>query len=125
MSRSIRAALGHAGERHARRFLEASGLTFIASNWHSRFGELDLIMQDGSCVVFVEVKTRHGEGAGRAEESISPAKARRIIAAAEAFLAEHPDLAHFVWRVDLVALTLSREGTVSRITHAVDAIVTG
>ncbi|MER3438375.1 MAG: YraN family protein [Chloroflexota bacterium] len=117
--------MGQAGERHARRFLEANGLTFIAANWHCRAGELDLVMQDGSCVVFVEVKTRHGERAGRAEESISSAKAQRIIAAAEAFLAEHPDLAHFVWRVDLVALTLSREGTVSRITHAVDAIVTG
>lgn len=82
-------------------------------------------MRDGSCVVFVEIKTRHGEGAGRAEESISPAKAQRIIAAAEAFLAARPDLADFVWRVDLIALTLTRDGKVSRITHAVDAIVSG
>lgn len=125
MMRASRALLGQAGEHHARRFLEAKGFTFIAANWRCRHGELDLVMQDGACLVFVEVKTRHGEGAGRAEESISMAKAQRILAAAEAFVSEHPNVSSLVWRVDLVALTLTDRGTVSRITHAIDAIVTG
>ncbi len=125
MMRAGRASLGQAGEQHARRFLEEKGLTFIAANWRCRHGELDLVMQDGACLVFVEVKTRHGEGAGRAEESISVAKAQRILAAAEAFLSEHPEIGSLVWRVDLVALTLTKRGTISRITHAIDAVVTG
>jgi putative endonuclease len=125
MMRASRASLGQAGEHHARRFLEAKGFTFIAANWRCRHGELDLVMQDGAYLVFVEVKTRHGEGAGRAEESISVTKAQRLLATAEAFLSEHPEIGNLVWRVDLVALTLTDHGTVSRITHAIDAIVTG
>lgn len=125
MSRNRRTSLGQAGEHHARRFLEAKGFTFITANWRCRYGELDLVMQDGECLVFVEVKTRHGEGAGRAEESMSAAKTQRILAAAGAFVSEHERLSSLVWRVDLVALTLTREGTVSRVTHAIDVIVTG
>ncbi|HEY8447405.1 MAG TPA: YraN family protein [Thermomicrobiales bacterium] len=125
MSGPPRASLGLAGEGYARRFLEAKGYTFIAANWRCRQGELDLVMRDSACLVFVEVKTRHGERAGRAEETISPAKAQRIFAAAEAFLAEHPELADLVWRVDLLAITLDRRGAVQRITHAIDALVTG
>ncbi len=62
---------GRHGEDLARTFLEALGYGFIARNWHCRSGEIDLIMRDGTEIVFVEVKTRHGERAGRAEDAVS------------------------------------------------------
>jgi putative endonuclease len=100
-------------------------MAFVAANWHCRAGELDLVMRDGEFLVFVEVKTRHGEAAGRAEEGISPAQGRRILAAAEWFLADHQELEAAVWRVDLVAVTLNPAGAVERLTHWSDALVTG
>ena len=57
-----RRRLGDQGEGHARRYLEARGLTFVAANWRCPAGELDLVMRDGDEIVFVEVKTRHGPG---------------------------------------------------------------
>jgi putative endonuclease len=120
-----RLRLGRGGETAARTFLEGLGYTFVAANWRWRSGELDLVMRDGDLLVFVEVKTRHGEAAGRAEEGISYAQGRRILATAELFVAKHPDLDVSAWRVDLVAVTIDRGDNPVRITHWPDAIVTG
>jgi putative endonuclease len=119
-----RRRLGSQGEGHARRYLEARGYTYLAMNWHCVAGELDLVMRDGDEVAFVEVKTRRGEQAGRAEESISPAQQPRLLAAAEWFLSEHPELDDLIWRIDLVAITLDASGAVRRVTHVVNAVVT-
>ncbi len=122
MSPTARRGLGDAGERHARRYLEAKGYVFVTANWRCPAGELDLVMRDGDELVFVEVKTRRGEGAGRAEEAVSAAKGRRLLAAGEWFLSGAPELTELVWRVDLVAITLDRRGAVRRLTHLMNAI---
>lgn len=119
---TARAALGDAGEAHARRWLEARGFTFIAGKWRCRAGELDLVMRDGDELVVVEVKLRRGEAGGRAEEAVSPPKARKLLAAAEWFVAEHAEWHDVVWRVDLVAITLGPRGEVERVAHLANAI---
>jgi len=118
-----RAALGDAGEAHARRWLEARGYHFVAAKWHCRAGELDLVMRDGDELVVVEVKLRRGEASGRAEDAVGPVKARRLLVAAERFVAAHPAWHGAVWRVDLLAITLGRHGAVERVSHTVNAIV--
>lgn len=125
MNQTPRRRLGSQGEGHARRYLESRGYQFLATNWHCAAGELDLVMRDGDEVVFVEVKTRRGEAAGRAEEAISPAQQRRLLAAGEWFLADHPELDDLIWRIDLVAITLGRGGVVRRVTHLPNAVVAG
>jgi putative endonuclease len=94
----------------------------VAANWRRPYGELDLIMRDGDVVVFVEVKTRRGERLVTAEESLTAAQARRLLRGAQTFLAERAELAGLFWRIDLVAVTLEPTGTVSRLTHIVDAV---
>ncbi len=118
-----RAALGDAGEAHARRWLEARGYGFVAAKWRCRVGELDLIMRDGDELVVVEVKLRRGEASGRAEEAVGPTKARALLTSAERFVATHPAWHDAVWRIDLVAITLGRAGAVERVSHVVNAIV--
>ena len=118
-------ALGATGERHARLMLEARGLRFIAANWRCAAGELDLVMEDGEELVFVEVKTRRGETAGRADDAISPAKARRMLAAAGWFVAAHPEHEDRVWRCDLVAITVDPATGRANTRHYVNAIVEG
>ena len=124
MSPTARRRLGDQGEARARRYLEGKGYAFLAANWRCPSGELDLVMHDGEEIVFVEVKTRHGEGMGRAEEAITPAKGRRLLASAEWFLAESAESADAIWRVDLVAITLDAGGGVSRLTHITNAVTT-
>jgi uncharacterized protein (TIGR00252 family) len=67
MTATARSRLGKSGEELARRYLERKGFDFVAANWRCRAGELDLVMRDGDTLVFVEVKTRHGEAAGRVD----------------------------------------------------------
>ncbi len=117
-------ALGERGERIARGYLEARGYVFVAANWHCRAGELDLVMIDGDDLVFAEVKTRRGERSGRAEEAVSSSKASRVLAAAEWFLAAHPELQERIWRCDIVAVTIGSERQPD-ITHYINAIVAG
>ena len=117
-----RRGLGTAGEHHARRYLEARGMRHIESNWRCPSGELDLVMLDGDELVFVEVKIRHGEEMGRAEEGVSAAQSRRLLRAGEIYVARHPDMHELVWRIDLIAITLDRSGAVSRVNHMPNAI---
>lgn len=117
-----RRALGTAGESHARHWFEARGYRFLAGGWRCLAGELDLVLRDGEELVFVEVKLRHGEGAGRAEEAIGPTKARRLLVAAATFVAAHPEWHDAIWRIDLLAITLDPDGTVARISHVPNAV---
>ncbi|HET7094715.1 MAG TPA: YraN family protein [Thermomicrobiales bacterium] len=120
-----RANLGAGGETFARRWLEARGFKFVAANWRCPAGEIDLVAQDGAELVFVEVKTRRGERSGRAEEAVTSAKARRLLASGAAFVAAHPAYADAIWRVDLVAITLGPSGAVERVAHLPNAVVAG
>lgn len=125
MTVTSKLATGNYGEALARRLLEAKGMRWVASNWHCAAGELDLVMVDGDELVFIEVKTRTGEASGRAEESISRAKSARLLATAEWYVSEHPEYASHIWRIDLLALTLRRDGSVARVSHVVNAILAG
>jgi putative endonuclease len=122
---SDRLALGAAGEAHARRWLEARGYRFVVANWRCQAGELDLVMADGPELVVVEVKLRRGEGSGRAEEAVTPVKARKLLRATAWFVANHPEWHDAVWRIDLLAITLDASGRVARVGHAENAVVAG
>ncbi|HEX5497754.1 MAG TPA: YraN family protein, partial [Thermomicrobiales bacterium] len=106
-------------------WLEARGFAFVAANWRCQAGEIDLVARDGAELVFVEVKTRRGERSGRAEEAVTSAKARRLLASGAAFVAAHPAYADAIWRVDLVAITLGPTGAVERVAHLPNAVVAG
>ena len=77
---------GDAAENIAERYLVARGMTCLARNYRSRFGEIDLIMNHDKCLVFVEVRLRKNVRFGGAGASISQSKQQRIIAAAQHYL---------------------------------------
>lgn len=116
---------GRSGELAARTHLERKGYQTIELNWRCAASELDLVMTDGEYLVFVEVKTRKSSWAGYAEESISAAKSRRLLAAGDWYVSEHPEYQQMIWRIDLVALTMGQDGSIQRITHLENAISTG
>jgi putative endonuclease len=78
---------GDAAERFAEQFLLARNLETVVRNYRCRFGEIDLIMQDGGTLVFVEVRMRASSHFGGAVGSIHANKQRRLIATAQHYLA--------------------------------------
>ena len=101
--RTLAQDTGARAETAARAFLEAQGLRFVAANAASRPGELDLVMRDGDVLVFVEVRYRASDRFGGALASVDRAKQRRLVRAAEAFLARHRTLQALRCRFDVVA----------------------
>ena len=81
---------GFNAEQVALEFLLAKGLKLLAQNYHCRFGEIDLIMQDGAYLVFVEVRKRTNTRFGSAAESITPQKTTKDYAHRAAFFANKP-----------------------------------
>jgi putative endonuclease len=61
--------LGQSAESHAEAFLKTQGLKLLTRNWRCRFGEIDLVMHDGTTTVFVEVG---GGGGGRGGGAAPP-----------------------------------------------------
>jgi putative endonuclease len=80
---------GTSGETWAAALLFAKGFRIVARRWKCPLGEIDLIARRGKLLIFVEVKAR--AELEEAEWSIAPRQRRRIAAAAEVWLAQHPD----------------------------------
>jgi putative endonuclease len=95
--------LGQSAESRAAAFLRTQGLKLVARNWRCRFGEIDLVMQDGAILVFVEVRLRNRTDFGGAAASVTPAKQKKLLAAARQYLAALKTLPPC--RFDVVALS--------------------
>lgn len=80
-------ARGVQAEQRAAQYLQRQGLKPVAQNYRSRFGEIDLIMQDGAALVFVEVRLRRNTNYGGAAASIDAHKQQRIVRTAQQYLA--------------------------------------
>lgn len=92
------------GEAAAEKYLLQTGMSTIARRYRGSDGEIDLIMQDGEIIVFVEVKARPAARAGAGFEAITPAKQRRMIHAAMHFLLDREWMERLV-RFDVVEIT--------------------
>jgi putative endonuclease len=80
---------GQLAEDLAAGYLKRQGLKLISSNYRCRFGEIDLIMQDGQTLVFVEVRMRSNPSFGSAAESITPAKQKKLTVTAQHYMQQH------------------------------------
>jgi putative endonuclease len=69
---------GELGERAAKKFLQKCDLKFLAANFRSARGEIDLIFRDGDCLAFVEVKTRSSEDWARPAGAVKAERRRRL-----------------------------------------------
>ncbi len=81
--------LGLSAESRAAMFLIAKGYRIVARRWKTPFGEIDIVARRRRALVFVEVKAR--DRADEAAEAVTERTKRRIVAAAELWLAHHPD----------------------------------
>lgn len=96
-------AVGAHWENQALEYLSSSGLKLLTENFRCRMGEIDLVMLDQDCLVFVEVRYRKSNRFASAACSIDRHKQRRLARAAAMFLGRHPQYRDHVVRFDVVA----------------------
>lgn len=96
--------IGTRAEEVAKQFLLAKGLKFIRHQYRVKCGEIDLIMQDKTELVFVEVRSKENANFCEPQETVTHAKQRRLIRTALYFQQCHPWLDHLCPRFDIVAI---------------------
>ena len=79
---------GRRGEWLAGLLLRLKGYRILARNWRCALGEIDIVAEQRSCIVFVEVKTRASRSAGSPEEAVTRAKRERLVRLGQAYLGQ-------------------------------------
>jgi len=106
-------AKGRKAEIRARAFLEARGFRILEQNFRCRFGEIDIVAEQGKELVFVEVRSL-GPGARHLpEETVQAGKQRKLSRTAQAYLQKHRQQDRPA-RFDVVAVEAGQGETVLR-----------
>jgi putative endonuclease len=98
-------ALGEQTERRAEQFLQLHHWHTRARNYRCKVGEIDLIMEQGNQLIFVEVRLRSHREFAHASESVTLSKQKKIIKAAQRYLQEHRLTDKAYCRFDVVAFS--------------------
>lgn len=104
MPKATTGTRGARAEAIAAGFLQQRGLVPLERNYRCRGGEIDLVCRDGQHLVFVEVRLRSSQAFGGAAASVTPAKQKRLIIAAQHYLQQNYRNAPPACRFDLVAM---------------------
>jgi putative endonuclease len=102
---------GKIGEDYAARYLSDNGFTILERNYHSRWGEVDIIAQKDPYISFVEVKTRRISSAISPLEMVTKSKQKKIIETTRRYLGDHPELAQYQPRFDVCGLWVDEDDT--------------
>jgi putative endonuclease len=116
-ARQVAFQTGVTAESRAAAYLVERGYAIVARRFKSPVGEVDIVARRGDELVFVEVKARRR--LDDAALSVTPRQQRRIVAAAEAWLAAHPDDGRCEIRFDVILA--ARDGGTQHLTAAFDA----
>jgi putative endonuclease len=112
-----RQVLGRRGEELAAAHFARLGFEVVARNHRTRFGELDLVLFDGSVLVFAEVKTRRA-GGGSPWDNLHDSKCSQVRRMAAAWLTEVRDRPFGAeLRFDAVGVLLDARGELVRLDH--------
>jgi len=89
----------------ALKFLRKQGLRKFQLNFHSRFGEIDLIAQDADVLVFIEVRYRKNRNHGDAAATVNFSKQQKIIRTAEHYLQKNGLTNKMPCRFDVIGIS--------------------
>lgn len=103
--------IGMLGEEFTAQRLQQRGYRILARNYHTPYGELDIIAATQKYIVFVEVKTRRDASMVQPEENVTPSKQKRLLRAALLYLQRHPT--ELQPRFDVAGVTMEPSGTVT------------
>lgn len=96
--------IGGWGESEAVNYLITQGVTIIARNIRTQFGEIDILGLEDDTIVFFEVKSRLSREFGYPENAVDKNKAMHMVNSALDYLQSHPEIQNG-WRIDVIAIT--------------------
>lgn len=99
--------LGKLGERLAWIYLIGRGYKILEKNYRTRWGEIDLVGQKRSTIIFFEVKTRTNQNFGWPEEAVTEAKVDKIIATGLSYLQQHR--LNLNWQIDVISIIIDKQ----------------
>jgi len=110
---------GRQGEGIAESYLRKQGFQIIEKNYHTRFGEIDLVATKDSALHFVEVKLKVGDQFGTPEEMINKRKIWQVMQTAKNFLLQNKKLAvqYPSVQVDAICIVISDMGVEERVDY--------
>ncbi len=114
--------IGKLGENIARKYLLNKKYAILNNNYHSRFGEIDIIARNKeNILVFFEVKTRTSNKYGTGYEAVDYYKQQKLIKTAYIYLSKHK-----IWnnnfRIDVLSIDLDFRQRMSKVTHFKNAV---
>ncbi|PLX67523.1 MAG: YraN family protein [Denitrovibrio sp.] len=92
---------GNKGEKKATDFLKKKGYKLLDKNYRCKYGEIDIIMEIGDILVFIEVKARSSEKYGLGYESVTTSKQEKLLKTAQTYMSENGERAA---RFDVVSI---------------------
>ncbi len=115
---------GKLGEDYAAELLREKGYRILERNYHSRFGEIDIIAENSEYIVFAEVKTRDENFAVSPLEAVTKGKQKKLGKTALLYLQSHPT--PLQPRFDVIAIvTAGGDFTVKSADHIQNAFSIG
>lgn len=114
-----RKKLGNAGEELAARYLMEKGYVLLGRNVQMSHHEVDIVMRDGNCLVFVEVKTRRSDWFVDPIRAVDDEKLWNLLEAAKMYKREYPECYRMEFRIDVVCVVgdVQTDGTQYRLEH--------
>jgi len=94
---------GQAGEDLASEVLVRNRYRILEKNYHSRFGEIDIIAEKNRIIHFIEVKYRKNQGFGLPQEFVTKSKINKILKTAKIYLYENEEKSRD-WQLDVFAI---------------------
>lgn len=113
-------SVGDKGESAAAALLQRKGYSVLERNYRTRYGEIDIIAQDGQYIVFAEVKTRASDAIGKPSVWVDARKQKKLLRTAGIYMEEHtPDLQP---RFDIIEVVYDKiTGSVVSLVQSEDA----
>lgn len=108
--------IGQRGEIAAAAYLQKKGYRILQQNFHTHWGEIDIIAKKDNVVSFFEVKTRVGEDYGKPYESVNSGKIKRLQRPIQYFLLQN-DLKDYKLSLDVISIMLNADLSVEKIMH--------
>ena len=112
--------VGDLGEKIAKNYLIKQNYKILETNFHCRFGEIDIIAKDKEILVFVEVKTRTSTRYGQPQEAVDFLKLKKMTKTVY-FYVNSKNLNNDL-RIDVIAIVLNFATRKAKLTHFKDAL---
>lgn len=105
-------------ENYVAQYFESKKYIILGRNYRKKWGEIDIVAEKEGILVFVEVKANKKELAGfEPENRVNPEKLRRLHRAIQTYLVSKKYGQNQDWQIDIVSLTLNKDGGSVKIKH--------